>query len=144
MNETKTTKKEELYNEIRELLENDNDIFTEAIEELDSWNGYLGDDRYFGMYDFDELMQGKTPSEIAQEVWNGGFNPNDDYFRFTIYGVESDCYKDYSDYLDDYFIDELINCYPHLCINSDLEALLEDYDYADDFDEEEEEEEEER
>ena len=45
------------------------------------------DDEIFEMQEFDELMSGETPSEIAGRIfYGGGFNPNHDYFAFDGYG----------------------------------------------------------
>ena len=54
--EEETTKRtaEEVAAEIIEFFENNEDIYNEAIEELDGY-GYLGDDRYFSMDELDEL-----------------------------------------------------------------------------------------
>lgn len=39
----------EIRQELKDLFEEDNALFNETIEELDSYNGYLGDDRYYFM-----------------------------------------------------------------------------------------------
>lgn len=101
--------------------------FNEAIEALDSWNGYLGDDRYYSMDELDEIYSGTEPTEILYRAFYGHdddsyttdsrgdreygqFNPNRNYFYFNGYGnlVSAD-YKDYSDKLDDYAIREMID-----------------------------------
>ena len=101
--------------------------FNEAIESLDSWNGYLGDDRYYSMDELDEIYSGTEPTEILYRAFYGHdedsyttdsrgnkeygqFNPNRNYFYFNGYGnlVSAD-YKDYSDKLDDYAIREMID-----------------------------------
>lgn len=99
------------------------DIFNECIEELDSYNGYLGDNRYYAMDELDEFYNGVDPSEILNRAFYGydsetyitdgsgnreygAFNPNREYFTYNGYGnlVSSD-YKDYSAYLDDFTIE---------------------------------------
>lgn len=119
------------YDEAVEALmeyftENEED-FNEAIEALDSWNGYLGDDRYYSMDELDEIYSGTEPTEILYRAFYGHdedsyttdsrgnkeygqFNPNRNYFYFNGYGnlVSAD-YKDYSDKLDDYAIREMID-----------------------------------
>lgn len=101
------------------------DIFNDCIEELDSYNGYLGDDRYYHMDELDELYNGTEPSEILHRAYYGRdddtyttdesgnrtygeFNPNREYFYFNGYGnlVSSD-YKDYSAHLDDWAINAM-------------------------------------
>lgn len=125
--EEETTKRtaEEVTADIIEFFENNEDIYNEAIEELDSYNGYLGDDRYFSMDELDELHNGTEPSELLRRAFfgydeetyttdrdgnktYGAFNPNRDYFRYNGYGnlVSAD-YKDYSGQLDKYAVESM-------------------------------------
>ena len=122
-----TTKRtaEEVTADIIEFFENNEDIYNEAIEELDGYNGYLGDDRYFSMDELDELHSDTEPSEILRRAFfgydeetyttdrdgnktYGAFNPNRDYFRYNGYGnlVSAD-YKDYSGQLDKYAVESM-------------------------------------
>ena len=39
----------EITKEIIEYFKNNEEIFNECIEELDNYNGYLGDNRYYFM-----------------------------------------------------------------------------------------------
>ena len=125
--EEETTKRtaEEVIADIIEFFENNEDIYNEAIEELDGYNGYLGDDRYFSMDELDELHNGTEPSELLRRAFfgydeetyttdrdgnktYGAFNPNRDYFRYNGYGnlVSAD-YKDYSGQLDKYAVESM-------------------------------------
>lgn len=125
--EGETTKRtaEEVTADIIEFFKNNEDIYNEAIEELDSYNGYLGDDRYFSMDELDELHNGTEPSELLRRAFfgydeetyttdrdgnktYGAFNPNRDYFRYNGYGnlVSAD-YKDYSGQLDKYAVESM-------------------------------------
>ena len=98
------------------------ELFNDCIEELDSYNGYLGDDRYYCMDELDELYNSTEPSEILRRAYYGydddtyttdasgnkaygEFNPNREYFYFNGYGnlVSSD-YIDYSGHLDEWAI----------------------------------------
>ena len=118
-----------MENTIKKIIayfEENEETFNECIEELDSYTGYLGDDRYYSMDEFNELYSGVDPIEILQrayfgrddDTWHtdesgnkiyGEFNPNRDYFTFNGYGnlVSSD-YKDYTYKLDEYFIEALL------------------------------------
>lgn len=137
---TKTRAPEEITADIIEYFENNEDIFNDCIEELDSYNGYLGDDRYFLMDELDELHNGTEPSELLRRAFfgydeetyttdrdgnkrYGAFNPNRDYFRYNGYGnlVSAD-YKDYSGQLDKYAV----------------ESMSENRDYIDSIDNDEE------
>lgn len=117
--------REETIRAIKEYFEEHEEMFNDCIEELDSYNGYLGDDRYYPMEEIDEFYNGVEPSEILArafygydaETWHtdahgekeyGAFCPNREFFSFNGYGnlVSSD-YKDYSDKLDDYAIEAM-------------------------------------
>ena len=141
MNETtKTRTPEEITADIIEYFENNEDVFNDCMEELDSYNGYLGDDRYFSMDELDELYNGTEPSELLRRAFfgydeetyttdrdgnktYGAFNPNRDYFRYNGYGnlVSAD-YKDYSGMLEPFAI----------------EVMRENRDYIDSIDDNEE------
>lgn len=102
---------------ILEYLKDNEKTFNEIIEELDSYNGYLGDYRYYYMDDLNEFYSSVSPLDFLQRVYYGHdeengnsseFNPNREYFSYNGYGnlVSSDC-KDYSCFLDHYLIDSL-------------------------------------
>lgn len=110
---------------IIEYFNANEDIFVECAEELDSYNGYLGDDRYYEMELLNEFYQGTEPLEFLNRVYYGRdndtwttdshgektygeFNPNREYFYYNGYGnlVSSD-YKDYSAHLDRYIIEAM-------------------------------------
>ena len=130
----------EAYENIINYFEENEDIFVAAIEELDTWNGYLGDDRYYDMEMLDEFYHDTEPSELLRRAfyghddgaWDydahgekvyGAFNPNRNYFYYNGYGnlISSD-YKDYSAQLDEYAI----------------EAMLDNIDYIDTIDDDDE------
>ena len=115
----KPRSKEEIVNDILGYLRDNEDDFVELMEELDSWNRYLGDDRWYDMDELNALYCGTEPIEILQRAYFGrdndswtidrhgekrydSFNPNRNYFSFNGYGnlVSSD-YRDYSNYLTD-------------------------------------------
>ena len=57
------------------------------LDELVSCCSYLdGDDAIYSMDDFDEILYGRTPWEIARAAYYGEFCPTDSYFRFNVYG----------------------------------------------------------
>lgn len=117
--------KENIINQIVEYFENNEDIFNDCIEELDGYNGFLGDDRYYSMDELSEIYGSTDPVEVLTrayfgydaETWHtnshgqkeyGAFNPTRDYFRFNGYGnlVSSD-YKDYSEHIDSYAVEDM-------------------------------------
>ena len=117
--------REQTIKEIISYFEENEEIFNACIEELDSYNGYLGDDRYYSMDELDELYHGTEPLEILRrayygrddDTWTtdasgdktyGEFNPNREYFYYNGYGnLVSSNYKDYSTHLDQYAIESM-------------------------------------
>ena len=117
--------RENTIEKIIEYFESNDEIFNSCIEELDSYNGYLNDDRYYEMEFLSEFYSGTDPIELLQrayyghddDTWHtdsrgekiyGEFNPNREYFYYNGYGnLVSTNYKDYSSYLDTYAIKEM-------------------------------------
>lgn len=110
---------------IIDFFKENEELFNQCIEELDNYNGYLGDDRYYSMYELDEFYTDTKPSEILDRAFfgydeetyttdssgnreYGQFNPNREFFRYNGYGnlVSAD-YKDYSHLLDNYAIEAM-------------------------------------
>ena len=77
-----------------------NDSFSNVCEELDSWDGFLGDDRIYSMDELDDLLCDKKPSEVLQMVDTPNFDYSDDYFYYDIYGIRSTNEKDYFNYVN--------------------------------------------
>lgn len=92
---------------IIEYLENlDDQTLLQLHNDYCDHNKYC-DDHIFYMAELDDLLYGKTPSEIIDIA--GGIDTNDDYLRYTIYGVQS--FDNVSDFIDldalaEYIIDE--------------------------------------
>lgn len=134
------TKKEKLM----ELFKNDEELFNSAIEELDGYNGYLGDDRYYEMYMLKEFYHGVDAIELLNRAYFGrdddnyyiddsgykhyqSFNPNREYFYYNGYGnLCSANYKDYSHRLDNYFIESLLENYNHLYLDDEIINIIEE------------------
>lgn len=148
---TNTRTKEMIINDIIAYFENNENVFNDCIEELDSYNGYLGDDRYYEMECINEFYNGTDPLELLQRVYYGWaegeyitdewgekhhreFNPNADYFRYNGYGnLVSSYYKDYSDHIDNYAIEAMNeNRYYIYSIDNDeeLTALFDELEAA--------------
>lgn len=139
--------RENTIEKIIEYFENNEEIFNSCIEELDSYNGYLSDNRYYEMDLLNEFYSGCDPIELLQRAyyghdadsWHTGsrgekiygeFNPNRDYFTYDGYGnlISSD-YKDYSPQLYSYAIEAMSeNRYYIDSIDSDneLSALFDE------------------
>ena len=107
--------RQKIIEEIIEVFESDEELFLEAVEELDDWNGFLEHNRYFEMDLLEDVSSGRDVLDVLnmayfgrdEDSWNeySSFNPNRNYFRFNGYGnlVSAD-YKDYSCYLNEDFI----------------------------------------
>lgn len=80
------------------------------------WNDFCdanndSDSRIYEMGEFDEILSGKAPSEIAELIYSMDFSPRHDFFHFTVCGVESsdhpkDDFMDFYD-IEDYLMDNL-------------------------------------
>ncbi len=130
-----------IYDVMLGMIRTDSDLLVEVCEELDSYNGFLGDDRCWYMSDIDDILYGKKPSEIIDMI-TGDFDSSCDYFYFSIYGLES-CDDKADHYLDNFsdedILDNYLDNYSHCSLsNGDFEELAELYDsYSDDDTEEE-------
>ena len=132
------TLKQQLLSYYKENTED----FNHDIEELDSWNGYLGSKRYYPMEEFSDYYQGTDPLEILRRAFFGydeddstleekePFNPNKNYFYLNgmRYLVSTD-QQDYSDYLEDKFVEEIIeNGSDNLTLSPGAQEIIEDYE----------------
>ena len=134
-------RKQYIYDTMLGMIRTDSDLLVDICEELDSWNGFLGDDRCYYMSDINEILYGKKPSDIIEMI-TSDFDKSCEWFYFSIYGLES-C-DDRADHYLDSFSDEdildnyLENAYRCTVSNSDFEELTELYEnYSDDDTEEE-------
>lgn len=148
---TNTRTKELIIDDIIQLFTANTELFNDCMEELDVYNGYLGDNRYYSMYELDEFYRDSDPLEILRrayygrdnDTWttdsngnktHGEFNPNREYFYYNGYGnlVSSD-YKDYSAHLDHYAIEAMSEsrCYiDSIDNNEELTALFDELEAA--------------
>lgn len=124
--------------------------FNNDIEELDSWNGYLGSKRYYRMEEFSDYYQDTDPLEILRRAFFGyddddstlekkePFNPNRDYFYLNdLRDLVSTDQQDYSDYLDERFVEEIIkNGSDHLTLSPGAQEIIEDYEDQEEINEE--------
>lgn len=154
MKTTKNTTREAAIKAIIDYFKENEDVFNDCMEELDSYNGYLNDDRYCNMDELDEIFCETAPSELLQRAffghdeddWTldrygnkeyGAFNPNRDYFRFNGYGnlVSAD-YKDYSAFLDHYAVESMSENRSDIYSIDDNNELAALFDALEDEDEE--------
>ena len=74
-----------MRNKIKEMLKSDMYLTMDIVSQLNSLNGSFETYVLYNMDDFDEMMEGYTPTELAQRIFFGDFNINDDYFFFNGY-----------------------------------------------------------
>ena len=143
-------RKNYVIEKIADVLTDDSDLFVTMCEEVDSYNGLLGEARCEDMDMIDEFFT--TPSELLDRM--DDFNSSDEYFYFNGYGnvtTTSDKFDVYEDEVDvDYLVDEIIDNYQHIdiedarlnelveiVVNEDF-GIDEDWAYDEDMDEDDE------
>ena len=135
-------RKQHVREAIAEVLDNDTDSFVRACEEIDNYNGFLGDARCNEMWQIDDFFD--KASDLLDAMDN--FNSDDEYFYFSLGYVTttSDKYDVYSDEISvDDIIDAIERDYNHFNLSFDttldnLAEILfnEDVGIDEDFDEE--------
>lgn len=110
---------------IIQYFKENEELFNSCMEELDGYNGYLGDNRYYEMDLLEEFYNGTNAIELLNRAYFGwdednyytdssgnkvysSFNPNRNYFSYNGYGnLISTDYINYSVYLDEYAIEAM-------------------------------------
>lgn len=115
-------------------------VFNMVIEELDSLDGHLDNNRFYKMEELPDFFSNGSRDEIVDLLMkvrfgcdldseDVPFNPMRDYFRFDCYGnLESTDEVDYSEYLNDDFIEAAIENKDDLYSvreNSEIQEILE-------------------
>lgn len=79
-----------------------------VICDINDYSGAFDELMWYDMREFDELMYGKTPLEIADMLNNGDFDTSDNFWHFDSYGnLESTDYPDWNDVDIDDIMNEL-------------------------------------
>lgn len=142
------TREQAIRNYVENLIGDD---LAYLLQHINTYDGNFDDAIYYDMDEFDVLMSNYNPMQIAQMIWFGEFNPNDDYFRFNAYGnLESADWEDVvaeaEDLVDD-IIDHLVTSYTGNTPWPDLDTLVdadddtlfnEDYEEVDEEEDDEE------
>jgi len=134
----------ELVEKLLAYYKENKEDFANDIEELDDWTGCLYDDKIYPMDDLNELFSNEKPDEIIRRAFYGydetytkdeqrePFNPNRDYFYFNGCGnLVSINQRDYTDYLDIAFIQDIIDNRYNLSLSSGAEDIIDDYEDED-------------
>ena len=123
----------ELIEKAIEELENNDDLFCEMVEELDSWNGYADGFRCYSMYELDDLHCGMKLSEFLSKITKD-FDLRDEWFYYSIYGLESTnnralLYRDNVDSGE--LLDNIMEYKNHLYFSDkEFESLIDDIESA--------------
>lgn len=116
------------YEAIKEALDNMNaaDLVYIHNEYCDAVNAC--DDRIYSMEEFDEIMTGFTPWEIARAAYySGKFCPAHEWFWFNGYGnLESDDFTPGNIYTSD--IAEYIDRESDSLYNDEIQEILDEYE----------------
>ena len=85
------------------------------------------DDVIYRMDEFDNVFQGWTPTDIAKRILGEDFSLDDDYFVFTIYGIESFSRFNLINHVDIEEVVEYIIENKNCLGNSDVDDILKEY-----------------
>lgn len=93
--------RQELINSAMDMLKYDDDIFCEAVNALDSWDGFADGYRCYPMCEIDDFFYGVKIGDFLDKL-SSNFNHTDEYFYDTIYGIAStdsmaEVYRDNTD-----------------------------------------------
>ena len=77
---------EEKVETIKSIIEDMDESDAVALHNEYCYETNNYDDEIIEMERFDEICEGMTPSDIANHIFYGDFNPNHDYFHFNGYG----------------------------------------------------------
>ena len=105
------------------------------------WNEYCDkvncfEDRIYQMYELDYLKQGTSPLDILKEANGNDFNPFEDYFKDTVFGIESRYECEVDDWIEE---DDVVDCIVRNMDSlgcSDIQDVLDEYYYGDDEEDE--------
>ena len=121
-----------MKNEIREMLKKDMILTKDLVWQLNSLNGSFENYVLYNMEDFDEIMEGYTPTQLAERIFFGDFNPNNSYFYFNGYGnlesINEDEMESHFSILIDELVDGILYNYNDLYIkNDELDDCINEY-----------------
>ena len=117
-----------MKNTLRAYLLNNMETTRELIQEVNSWNGALECLDYIDMDFFNDYMADSDPMWIAERIFYGDFNPNDDYFQFNAYGnlVSYDLWDinaEIEDYIEE-VIDAIVEYRARIDIPTEVYAMV--------------------
>lgn len=122
-------KYDEMMNKAIEMLKNDDELFCNMVDELDSYNGFADGYKCWEMYCLDDFYYNVSATKLLEDIDGNHFSTCDEYFCFTYNGLESVADK-YERYLDntseEEVLDNVIENYNHLFFyDNDFKELIE-------------------
>ena len=122
---------------IIEYFKDNEQKMNKVMEELNSYNGFLNEDEYYPMEEINEWFSSPLDAlekarcghdeesyetDASGNVTYDSFNPYRPYFRFDGCGnLVSAEFKDYTGFLDEYFVEQLLENRSHLWSTDDPE-----------------------
>ena len=119
-----------MLSKMEKILKSDMHLTMDIVGQLNGLNGSFETYVLYNMDDFDEIIgEGYTPTELAQRIFFGDFNINDDYFYFNGYAnLESITEYEMSDHFEiiiDEIVDSMLYNYDDIYIDdADLNDLV--------------------
>ena len=132
-------------NECMRVERNENDYITriktyfnanktelfEIVSQINSYDSSLQHLEFLNMEDLDMYLDGLTPTDIANKIFFGDFNPNHEYFRFDEYeNLESfdewGLNKELFDNIDE-IIKRIIDLKDEIELPKEIENILENF-----------------
>ena len=132
-------------NECMRVERNENDYITkikiyfnanktelfEVVSQINSYDSSLQHLEFLDMEDLDMYLDGLTPTDIANKIFFGDFNPNHEYFRFNGYeNLESfdewELNKELFDNIDE-IIERIIDLKDEIELPEEIENILENF-----------------
>ena len=132
-------------NECMRVERNENDYITriktyfnanktelfEIVSQINSYDSSLQHLEFLDMEDLDIYLDGLTPTDIANKIFFGDFNPNHEYFRFNGYeNLESfdewELNKELFDNIDE-IIERIIDLKDEIELPKEIENILKNF-----------------
>ena len=132
-------------NECMRVERNENDYITkikiyfnanktelfEVVSQINSYDSSLQHLEFLDMEDLDIYLDGLTPTDIANKIFFGDFNPNHEYFRFNGYeNLESfdewELNKELFDNIDE-IIERIIDLKDEIELPKEIENILKNF-----------------
>ena len=132
-------------NECMRVERNENDYITriktyfntnktelfEIVSQINSYDSSLQHLEFLDMEEFDMYLDGLTPTDIANKIFFGDFNPNHEYFRFNVYeNLESfdewELNKELFDNIDE-IIERIVDLKDEIELPKEIENILKNF-----------------